>query len=345
MKNYSQKKIYFLNIAIFVLVFVLLLGGLEVVLRVRGKTSDNFLKQDPVLGWVHLADKTGHSVTGEYNVIAHLNHYGLVGPEVTPEKPKDVFRIAVLGDSVTEAFQIEPEVSYARLLESNFLTPGVRKLEVLNFGVTSYGTVKEEYVLENSVLKFKPDMVILGFFTGNDFSDNLNENINPSASFSFYQKLNNSWKLFLRNHSAVYRFFLEKKARNKILRSLQGSSLQACKDDPCKAGLEISDEALKRTENYLEKFKKLADDKKIRFVVLVLPSKNQINAPSNSNSVIDTFLSGKRIDYLDLLPAFQSWAKINSGALTYFPLDGHPNANGHKIIADALIQYLKSHGK
>jgi lysophospholipase L1-like esterase len=338
-----KNRILFFNLLIFGGVFVLLIGFLEISLRLLGRTSDNFLKQDAMLGWVHMSNKKGWSVTGEYRVPVRLNNFGLVGPDTTLEKPAGTFRIAFVGDSLTEAFQVNPEAAFSKVVERELnIEQKEKKIEVLNFGVTSYGTVKEYYVFENQVLKYKPDLVLLGFFTGNDFSDNLAENINPSASFSFYQKTKNFGKLFLRNHSMAYRFFLEKKSHNKIWRSWQGRSLPICQGDSCGGGSEVSDDALNKTETYLAKFKKLADDQGVGLVVLVLPSKNQINEPADSNLALDSFLSENGFNYLDLLPFFQSWAKINPASSTFFKFDGHPNETGHFLIAKALVDYIRT---
>ena len=46
-------------------------------------------------------------------------------------------------------------------------------LEVINFGVSSYGTAQELLTLREKVWAFNPDLVLLAFCTTNDVSDNL----------------------------------------------------------------------------------------------------------------------------------------------------------------------------
>lgn len=356
----GKKRVIFFNLLLPVGFFILLMGGLEINLRLMGRTSDNFLKQDPVLGWVHMPNKKGWSVTGEYRVPVELNRFGLVGPEVSDRRQvsegvEQPFRIAILGDSVTEAFQVEPALAYPRLLEKrlNDLS-GYDRYEVLNFGVTSYGTVKEAYVLEKEVMRFSPDLVILGFFVGNDFTDSLGEEINPEAKFSPRQKISNGGKLWLRNHSTAYRWFLEKKARHRFW------------SDPAPVSSPVSDRSRstfdeddsvevqrgrRRVEMSLKKMQIVLAERQIPFLILILPSKEQVHERRRALSrqdldraqpsrLLAAWLAGEKIAYVDALPDFQSWAKINPESWAFFKFDGHPNETGHFLIAKTLINYL-----
>ncbi len=346
----TRIRMLFFNLLIFSGVFVLLAGGLEIYLRLAGRISDNFLKQDAVLGWVHMPDKEGWSVTKEYRVPVKINRFGLVGPEITLEKPVDTLRIAFLGDSLTEAFQVNPEDAFPRLVAKrlNDLEKD-KKVEVLNFGVTSYGTVKELYVLENEVLKFKPDLVVLGFFGGNDFADNLSENINPEARFTTWQKIKNWKKLWWRNHSTAYRWLLEKKAR---LIFLTGQTTAGSRAVFSSKFSEIANEEIAKTEQYLQKIKNTTNQYQIPLLVLILPNKEQVyeslRAPEEQSldwekphKILKEWFEREKIAYLDVLPLFQSWSMLNPKGLAFFKLDGHPNETGHWLIAKGLLEYLQ----
>jgi len=47
-----------------------------------------------------------------------------------------------------------------------------KQIEVLNFGVSGYGTAQELLSLRQDVWDYQPDMVLLAVTTGNDISDN-----------------------------------------------------------------------------------------------------------------------------------------------------------------------------
>ena len=48
-----------------------------------------------------------------------------------------------------------------------------RRVEVINFGVSGYGTVQELMTLRHYVWDYDPDVVVLAFTTGNDVRNNL----------------------------------------------------------------------------------------------------------------------------------------------------------------------------
>src|SRR5439155_17412844 len=78
------------------------------------------------------------------------------------------FRILVLGDSFTEGLQVEQDETFPKLLEQR-LGDGV---EVLDAGVSAYGTDSELLFWESEGWKYRPDLVLLAFNTGNDILEN-----------------------------------------------------------------------------------------------------------------------------------------------------------------------------
>src|SRR6185295_39399 len=84
-------------------------------------------------------------------------------------------RIAVLGDSFTEAMHVPLEQTFWFLLQQKLQQcnafPG-KQVEVINFGVSGYGTAQELLTLRQKVWSYSPDIVILAFTTYNDVYDN-----------------------------------------------------------------------------------------------------------------------------------------------------------------------------
>ena len=81
-------------------------------------------------------------------------------------------------------------------------------------------------------------------------------------------------------------------------------------------------------------------------LIVFQPSKEEIYLPFVGEESIDPAaplrkaLSGLGIDYLDLRPAFEQSAK--RGERLFFPIDGHPNAAGYRLIAEELSTYLEA---
>ncbi len=105
-----------------------------------------------------------------------INGDGLRDREHARAKPAGTLRIAVLGDSYAEALQVPLEDTFWSEIERRLQTcqnTNGRRVEVLNFGVSGYGTAQELITLRQHVWDYSPDIVLLAFTTGNDLNDNL----------------------------------------------------------------------------------------------------------------------------------------------------------------------------
>ena len=103
------------------------------------------------------------------------NSAGFRDREHTLQKPKDVIRVAVLGDSYIEAFQVSQGEMFGSVLEEELNSRqfgGDRKVEVLSFGVSGFGTAQELLMLRHHVWQFDPDIVLLAFLPANDLRNN-----------------------------------------------------------------------------------------------------------------------------------------------------------------------------
>ena len=147
---------------------------LEFGLRILGISYPNFYMADELRGLALRPGAEGwYREEGEAYI--QINSAGFRDREHAKPKPPNMVRIAVLGDSYAEALQVPVEQTFwgameRELQECNAL--GAREIEVLNFGVSGYGTAQELITLRHYVWDFSPDIVLLAFVTGNDISDN-----------------------------------------------------------------------------------------------------------------------------------------------------------------------------
>lgn len=150
----------------------ILIGWLiaEIALRVAGISFTEFSRLDPVLGW---APRPGVQGTYAFEDRTHLriNEAGFRDRDHALAKPEGVLRIAVLGDSFTEAREVALDETFWKVMEAG-MSGCQPDVEVLGFGVNGYGTAQEYLVLENSVWAYDPDIVLLAVFTGNDVWNN-----------------------------------------------------------------------------------------------------------------------------------------------------------------------------
>jgi hypothetical protein len=111
----------------------------------------------PTRGWTLRPGIREMRVFGDR--VLNSNSRGLRGArDYEYEKPAGVQRVVVLGDSFTFGEDVSDGETYSQQLEG--LLPGV---EVLNLGVHGYGHDQMLLYLREEGLKYRPDVVLLGF--------------------------------------------------------------------------------------------------------------------------------------------------------------------------------------
>lgn len=153
---------------------VALVAGLELAVRISGYSAPFWYRPDPQLGWTLRPGTKGWFIK-EGRAYVRINDAGFRDRDRALDKPDGVFRIAVLGDEHSEAMQVEQPQAWWSLLGAELdgcSVAGGRQVEVLNFGVTSYGTAQELVMLETRALRYQPDLVLLQFTPGNDPQNN-----------------------------------------------------------------------------------------------------------------------------------------------------------------------------
>ena len=150
------------------------LALVEIGLRLLGFSYPEFYVTDARRGYSLRPNMEGwYRKEGEAYV--RINSDGLRDREHSKIKPPNTFRIAVLGDSFVEALQVPFEESFCQRVEQQLRScPAMagRDVEVINFGVSGYGTAQELITLRNQVWQYSPDLVLLTVTTSNDISDN-----------------------------------------------------------------------------------------------------------------------------------------------------------------------------
>lgn len=145
---------------------------LEVFLRLWGYSAPVFRLPDLQHGWLLTPNARGVARKEVDNYVV-LNRAGFHDYERNKNKQLGVYRIAILGDSFVQGTEVPKEYLFSSKLEAQLNTAGLQsRYEVLNFGVVGYGTTQEYLLLESKVWGYKPDLIILAVFIGNDVADN-----------------------------------------------------------------------------------------------------------------------------------------------------------------------------
>ncbi len=102
------------------------------------------------------------SAAFEDNAWYRINADGIRDRDFPLAKPEGALRIAAVGDSVTFGLGLELEETWPKQLERE-LRRTHPHAEVINFGVMGYNTPQEAERIEEKVLKYSPDLIIVGF--------------------------------------------------------------------------------------------------------------------------------------------------------------------------------------
>jgi len=178
------------------LVLIAIPAIVEVALRMaRLQFEPQLYTADRLLGWKLRAGASG-MVTSENRQFIQINSHGFRDRERAYDKPANTLRIAVLGNSWTEALQVPLEKTYTTVLEQKVRESACfapKQVEVLNFGVAGYSTAQELLALQQEVWNYHPDIVLLAFYPARDIANNLrelNNAVNPEQSPYFVYRQN-----------------------------------------------------------------------------------------------------------------------------------------------------------
>lgn len=283
-----------------------------------------------------------------------LNSLGFKDVEFSRQKNQN-YRILGLGDSF--AYGVVPyQNNYLTLIESQFKQQSTH-VEVFNMGIPSTGPREYLSVLMHEGLQFHPDMVLLSFFIGNDFTYNSRKWYTYSyvaSLFHYIVTLQRQYKGHIIHGGGRYCDDCPNLSEEAYLRLEKDRSFMYLSDDQAFEAL------LEKAIDYLGQIQDICNKNGIKLVVAIIPDEIQIN-PSlqmrvrKEMSVQEGFwnntlpnerlaekLKGMGVDYLDLYPYFLKESQVRQ---LYRPRDSHWNIAGNlfaaNIIKDHILRYIK----
>lgn len=268
------------------------------------------------------------------------NSMGFRDEREVPVQKDGEFRILALGDSMTVGLGVSAEDTYVRQLEKR-LEPRNAPIRVINGGVGCYGTWQEVDVLKEKGSQVKPDVVTLAFYWNDLYTrpakvvplpiDQSGEQ--QDASLKYLRVFKRSRVLlFLRERWASFSNTrwptFDWTHRDMIFKGLTSPYLEQAYSD---VGTSI------------EEFKSLQEGKNFVPVLVIFPMPLQVqqpdSPPTHMQQRIGAIAKKAGLRTLDLLPAMrQAYAEMPD---MYIPWDHeHLSPRGHKVVAEALEQYL-----
>ena len=301
------------------------LGILEIVLRIKNNNMRNYdiemwryskdLKvrsEDPALGHVHLKNRSAvlQSVT------IRTNEWGLRGPSITKERSVDR-RILFLGGSITLGWGVAEENTISVQVEKLLAAKG-ENVEVLNGGIGNYNAQRYVGRFFSELEDLKPtDIVVQYFLRDAEFLD-------PGRD-----------DFILRNSELAVTIWI---AANRLIGMASGENLL----DHYRAVYNETEPGYQTMVQSLDKLARYAKENKVRLYMAMTPDVH--NLKDYQFGFIHERMKRLALElgyqFVDLLPAFRGLTPDEVWAM---PGDPHPNALGHRLMAETVAPVLALH--
>lgn len=225
---------------------------------------------------------------------------------------KNIYRIFCVGDSITFGEGISLKKTYPKLLEKALQEKYSKKIEVINTGVPGYNTYEESWYIKNKLLKLKPDMIILGFFIGNDPED-------PSIAFNNKIIIKNKSNLPFVNH------FNDQLNKKKLEKSDYWKEYRSLIWDP-------NGQQWKKCRRSLQGIQYLAQENNIELLVLIIPSYER-----EEELLFKQLISALEEIGIKYVNAFPELIKTGSIHPRRGVTDNHPDEKMHQAYTQAIL--------
>jgi len=280
-----------------------------------------------------------------------LNSGGFKDVEHPRDKPAGTYRIVALGDSF--AFGSVPYGDNYLTLLGQRLSTETRPVEVINMGVSGAGPQDYLALLLDEGLAYRPDLVLVSFFVGNDFTDTKRMSGSSRPRSAVVTLGRSVYELVFRNAGLLPATDHYDDAAKSWT---DGTYLAMERDrtriyEPGGTGRRIFLDAIE----FLARIQSVCADHDIGLAVVIIPDELQVSpdlrrrvlgAPGEGaadldfalpNRFLEEQLTARRIDHCDLLGRFTAPSEAE---VLYKPNDSHWNLAGNRLAAVVLAGFL-----
>lgn len=296
------------------------------------------------------------------------NSRGYNDTEWVSPKPADTLRILALGDSFGFGI-VGYERNFLTRLEERLSGRGARRAEVINLGIPSIDPEDYLQVLIDEGIPLDPDLVLISFYTGNDYQVRRKNSHLHLGSWRLYAVVRRVFRLSGERAVLGHRFGREEAAQAHAPQRPDARELELEATFSVDAYLRITTDYLpllmrERSEKTEARIAdtvtilgEIVDVARPREVVIaVIPSELQVNPEVREETLLANGLAESDLDLagptrdlraaleprgvmvIDLLPSLTA---AERQARCYQPRDTHWNAWGNEVAADALVEALE----
>lgn len=285
-----------------------------------------------------LRDLTRPNVRGIYKGVVHeTNDRGLRGPTRTRRHRPGVVRIGITGDSVTMGSGVEQRATYVARLErklnaSQQSPKRGSRYEVLNFGLAGINAADAMNRLVKFADDYHPDVIIYGF-TPNDVQGPHYEKRGTKEErlerFQRALRLNTSPSHLVRLVGPSFRSLLERMGNDSgsIVREVEYNYFE----NP------LAHEDFERALDVFAEQVRKHDGCGLVLIHTQLSELGWLHPWRHINAHVEDLAGERGVAAVQTFPFF---AGREESSLWVGPTDPHPNAEGHRLLAEALFAGL-----
>ena len=269
----------------------------------------------------------------------HTNSMGFRDDREVPLNKDGEFRIFSLGDSVAVGLGVSVEDTYARQLE-RLLGGRFNRVRVINAAVGSYSTWQEVDLLKEKGIHVQPDIAMIAFYWNDLYIkpvpvvplDRSLSGDRQDATLKYLRLFKRSrLLLFLRERWEILQY--------RIWPTFEWTHQEMIYEGRSSPYLE---KAYGEVGESLEEFKSLGKTYGFVPILIILPLPGQVHsldAPTHMQQRLTAIAKRMGLRTVDLLAPLQR-AYATKPDL-FIPWDNtHFTPRGHKVVAEALEQYL-----
>ena len=280
--------------------------------------------------WYHVWTKNHFLSAGEYSFFRSVNSLGLSDKEHPLEKNENEYRIIGLGDSFTEGDGTHMDSTWLKFLEKKLKAQNLNKdVRFINAGVCGSDPFYEYKLLNDKLLAYNPDMVILC--------------LNSTDIFDVFYR--GGMERFKEDGTVVYSkppsfeplFAISRISRLFIQKILHYNEMLIKKHSN---SIELAEEKIFQL---LLLFQNLSITKNFKLLIVFNPLDAEvINGYTPMYNIIARLQNQTNIPHVDLLEYFIKNTQINKNNYTcyYWKNDGHHNAKGYELFAEGICWKL-----
>lgn len=327
------------NLALLAISLAIAGGGSEFVLRARFGSPPTWTfpqesyVPDALLGYWLKPEQ--HAFTHDQPV--ETNSLGFRDQNYPRELAPGVRRLLALGDSETFGNGLALADTWPKQLERQLLQDdGTVRWEVVNAGLPGSATWQQEILLRRVFDAYSFRGVVLGFYV----NDVIPVSAGPQASPAGLTNTLSKRAAYLLKRSAL--LLATWQARDTIRAWLSGKhnsweeKILTGDDDP------LIEAGWQQVERSLEAMKRFADEHDLRFWLVALPRRDQVDGAQVGRAYqrrLATISARLGILFFDALPVLEA-GYAEHGDQLFIPWDGHNSAVANAAIAKELARFI-----